>query len=326
MTVLVTGATGFIGQALARRLVETGQKTRVLVRDPHKLDGLREAAEVVVGDITDPAAVERAVRGADTVFAVAAAFREPRLSDERHREVNVGAVGDLMAAARRHDVRRVVHCSTVGIHGAVTGAPLNEDAPIVPVGIYEKTKAEGEALALRQSADGGPPVVVLRPTQVYGPGDTRLLKLFKLADKKRVFLIGPGTAGYHLVFIDDLVDAFLLAAGAEQAVGEAFIIGGPERPTLNDIVGTLGPVLGHNEQTIVRLPVTPVELLAAGCESLCRPFGIAPPIYRRRLDFFTLNKAYDISKARRLLGFEPKVHMAEGLRRAAEWYRQRGML
>jgi len=327
MTVLVTGATGFIGGALARRLVETGQQTRVLVRNPQKLDNLQGAVEVIVGNLTDPAAVDRATEGVETVYAVAAAFREPGLSDERHREVNVEAVGQVMAAARRHGVRRVVHCSTVGIHGPVKGPPLNEDAPIVPIGIYEETKAEGEALAMRHGRDGGPPVVVLRPTQVYGPGDTRLLKLFKLADKQRVLLIGPGIAGYHLVYIDDLVDAFLLAAGAgEGAVGEAFIIGGPERPTLNDIIRTLGPILGHAEQTIVRLPVKPVELFAAGCETVCRPFGITPPIYRRRLDFFTMNKAYDIGKARRILGFEPKVPMAEGLRRTVEWYRQGGML
>jgi dihydroflavonol-4-reductase len=325
MKVLVTGATGFIGQALTRKLVESGYGVRALVRDERKATAL-QGMEVVAGDITDADAVERATRGVELVFAVAAAFREPHLSDERHREVNVEAVGHVMAAAARHGVGRVVYCSTVGIHGPVQGAPLGEDAPVVPVGIYEETKAAGEAVAFRYSRNGGPPLVVIRPTQVYGPGDTRLLKLFKLASKRVVVLIGPGTTRYHLLFIDDLVDAFLTAARAERAAGEAFIIGGPEHPTINDIIRTLGPILARERQTVVRLPAGPIELLADGCERVCRPFGIAPPLSRRRLEFFVNDKAYDIGKARRILGFEPKVRMAEGLRRTAAWYRSRGLL
>ena len=326
MKVLVTGATGFIGQALTKKLIETGCDVRALVRNQGKASTLTGVADVIAGDVTDPEAVERAVRGVEIVFAVAGAFREPHLSDERHREVNVDAVGHLMQAGKRHGVRRVVHCSTVGIHGPVNGRPASEQSPIIPIGIYEETKAAGEALALKHGRNGGPPVSVVRPTQVYGPGDTRLLKLFKLANKRRVVLIGPGTAGYHLLYIDDLVDAFLLAARAESASGEAFIIGGPERPTLNDIIKTLGDVLDHPDQKVVRLPAKPMEMLAEGCERVCRPFGIAPPIYKRRIDFFTQNKSYEIGKARRMLGFEPKVRMSEGLRRTADWYRERGML
>ena len=216
MKVLVTGATGFIGQALTKKLIETGCDVRALVRNQGKASTLTGVADVVVGDVTDPEAVERAVRGVEIVFAVAGAFREPHLSDERHREVNVDAVGHLMQAGKRHGVRRVVHCSTVGIHGPVNGRPASEQSPIVPIGIYEETKAAGEALALKHGRNGGPPVSVVRPTQVYGPGDTRLLKLFKLANKRRVVLIGPGTAGYHLLYIDDLVDAFLLAAQSRE--------------------------------------------------------------------------------------------------------------
>ena len=197
---------------------------------------------------------------------------------------------------------------------------------IGPIGIYEETKAAGEALALKYGCNGGPPVSVVRPTQVYGPGDTRLLKLFKLANRRRVVLIGPGTAGYHLLYIDDLIDAFLLAAKADGALGEAFIIGGPERPTINDIIKTLGEILDRPDQQVLRLPAKPVELLADGCERVFRPLGIAPPIYRRRIEFFTQNKSYEITKARRMLGFEPRVRMSEGLRRTADWYRERGML
>ena len=143
MKVLVTGGTGFVGLALTRCLLETGAEVRVLVRQPDKVtrSGLK-VDEIHQGDITDPAAIDRAVAGTELVYAIAGTFREPGLSDERYREVNIGAVRSLLDAAKRHGVRRVVHCSTVGIHGNVTGAPANEDTPVRPDGIYEITKAE----------------------------------------------------------------------------------------------------------------------------------------------------------------------------------------
>lgn len=327
MTVLVTGASGFIGQALTRALVARGERVRAFVRDPARFARLGlEASEVVAGDITDAAAVERAVAGCERVFAIAATFREPQLSDARYRAVNVDGVRHVLEAAQRHGVQRVVHCSTVGIHGSIQGPPANEDAPLVPEGIYEVTKADADRLARDFARERGLDVVVVRPAVVYGPGDTRLLKLFKLAAKKRILLLGPGTAGYHLVYIDDLIDAFLLAAELPGLAGEAFIAAGPERPSLNELVTTLAGVLGNPDPRLVRLPAGPVRRLAHLCEVVCRPLGVAPPIYRRRIDFFTNNRAYDIGKARSRLGYQPKIGMHEGLTRTAAWYRAQHLL
>ena len=326
MTVLVTGATGFIGQALARRLLAAGERVRVLARQPAKVAEAGLAVhEVYEGDITDPAAIERAVAGAGTVYAIAGTFREPSLSDERYKEVNVEAVRHLMAAANKHGVRRVVHCSTVGIHGNVVGAPANEDTPIRPDGIYEVTKAEGDRTALSY-AKGGLEVVVIRPAPVYGPGDTRLVKLFKLAARDRVLLLGNGRPHYHLVFIDDLVEAFRLAGSTPGINGEAFIIGGAERPTLEELVRRIGRLTGHSEQRILKLPAAPILGLGDLCERVCRPLGINPPIYRRRIEFFINNRAYDIGKAERRLGYRPAVSLDEGLARTAAWYREQGFL
>jgi dihydroflavonol-4-reductase len=327
MTVLVTGASGFIGQGLTRRLLERGTAVRVLVRDSGRLAGLGlDGVEVVEGDITDPAAVDRAVAGTEVVFAIAGTFREPNLSNARYREVNVAGVRHTLEAANRHGVRRVVHCSTVGIHGKVEGPPATEAAPIAPDGIYEETKAEGDQLALRFGRENGLEVVVIRPASVYGPGDTRLLKLFKLARKKHVLLLGPGTCGYHLVYIDDLVGAFLLAADAPGVAGEAFLVAGPEQSSLNQLVTTLARVLDNPQPKIIRLPAQPVRLLGHLCEVVCRPLGIAPPLYRRRVDFFINNRAYDIGKAKRCLGYAPAVGLVEGLERTAAWYRGDGLL
>lgn len=327
MTVLVTGATGFVGGALTRALLEQGQEVRVFSRDRARFARLGlDVADVVEGDITDPAAVDRAVAGTDRVFAIAGTFREPNLSDARYRAINVDGVRHILEAAARHGARRVVHCGTVGIHGDVKGPPATEDAPILPDGIYEITKAEGDQLALRLGRENGVEVVVIRPAPVYGPGDTRLLKLFKLASKKRVVLLGPGTAGYHLVHIDDLVQALLLAGEVDGVAGEAFIIAGAELPTLNELVTTLAGVLGNDNPTILRLPARPVRLLAHLCELVCQPIGVTPPIYRRRIDFFINNRAYNIAKARRLLGYQPRVGLVEGLERTAAWYRAHHLL
>src|SRR5690606_1153452 len=148
MRVLVTGSTGFIGSALTRKLQETASTIRVLVRDPDRFSraGL-EVDDVVEGDITDPAAVEAAVKGVDVVYAIAGTFREPNLTDERYRAINVNAVSHMLSAASRQGVKRVVHCSTCGIHGSISGPPADENYPIRPNGIYEVTKAAGEALA-----------------------------------------------------------------------------------------------------------------------------------------------------------------------------------
>jgi nucleoside-diphosphate-sugar epimerase len=327
MQVLVTGASGFIGSALTRKLLESGHTVRVLVRDPVKFSttGL-EVDEVIEGDITDPGSMEMAVEGMDVVYAIAGTFREPSLTDERYRAINVNAVSHIVSAASRHGVKRVVHCSTCGIHGSIDGSPADETYPVQPSGIYEVTKAAGEALALEMGKSNGVEVVVLRPTPVYGPGDTRLLKLFKLANKNLTLLFGPGTAGYQLVYIDDLVDAFMLAGTEGKAAGEAFLIGGAEIPSINDLLVTLAKLFEKVDQKILRLPARPIWLAGWLCEIVCRPFNVSPPIYRRRIEFFTNNRAFCIDKARELLGYQPKIATEEGLRRTLAWYRSEGLL
>ena len=326
MTVLVTGATGFIGAALTKALLDAGERVRVLARQPDKVaaSGLA-VAEVAQGDITDAAAVERAVAGCDTVYAIAGTFREPNLSDQRYREVNVDAVRLMAGAARRHGVRRLVHCSTVGIHGNVVGPPASEATPIHPDGIYEITKAEGDQAALSEARDGLE-TVVIRPAPVYGPGDTRLVKLYKLAARDRVILLGDGRPHYHMIYIDDLVAAFRLAGTVPDVSGEAFIIAGAELPSLEDVIRRIGRLTGHPDQTFVKLPAGPILLAGDLCERICRPLGISPPIYRRRIEFFVNNRAYDTTKARTELGFSPQVSLDEGLAGTLAWYRQQGLV
>lgn len=327
-TALVTGATGFIGEALVRKLLARGDAVRVLVRNRQKLERLGLGIDdVVEGDITNREAVMRATDGVDVVYAIAGTFREAQLADRDYRAINVEAVGTLLEAAIANGVSRVVHCSTCGIHGSIDeGRPADESHAIRPVGIYEETKAAGEQLAFELGRADGVEVTAIRPTPVYGPGDTRLLKLFKLARRKPTILIGDGTAAYHLVYIDDLTEAFVLAGSRPGVAGQAFLIGGPEIPSLNDILQTLAALDGREKLDVVRVPAKPVWLAGWLCEAVCRPLGVSPPIYRRRVEFFINNRAYKIDKARELLGYEPKVGIRDGLQRTAEWYREQRLL
>ena len=227
MTVLVNGATGFIGKALAESLLASGEQVRVLAGRPAEVAaaGL-DQVEVFEGDITDAGAVDRAVAGSIPSMPSPAPSRaQPDRRSLSRGERGCGAAHH--GTAKRHGVRRVVHCSTVGIHGNIVGPPASEATPIRPDGIYEITKAEGDQLALGY-ASNGVEVVAVRPAPVYGPGDTRLVKLYQLAGRKRVILLGDGSPRYHMVFIDDLVSAFRLAAETPDVSGEAFIIAGDD--------------------------------------------------------------------------------------------------
>src|SRR6476620_2949698 len=178
-TVLVTGAGGFTGLALTRSLTACGYSVRGLARTPASVGELTTVgAEALVGDIRDEAVVRRALQGVEVVYHLAAVFRRAGVPDSEYRTVHVDATRQLVEAAADAGVRRVVHCSTVGVHGDVQGdAPATEDAPFHPMDIYQQTKLEGEWMARETARRVGLQVTVVRPGPIYGPGDRRLFKL-----------------------------------------------------------------------------------------------------------------------------------------------------
>jgi nucleoside-diphosphate-sugar epimerase len=222
-------------------------------------------------------------------------------------------------------VRRVVHCSTVGVHGDVEHPPANEDAPLKPGDIYQATKLEGENRARETGARLGIEVTIARPTGIYGPGDRRLLKLFRGVARRRWVTLGDGEIYYHLTFIDDLVEGFRLCGTHPAAANRTYILAGGEVTTLNALVALVAEAAGVPVPTR-HLPVWPFWTAGAVCEAICGPLGIEPPIFRRRVDFFTKSRAFDITRARTEIGFTPRVGLREGIRRALDWYRTEGWL
>ena len=326
MRVLVTGATGFTGGHLARTLAARGYDVVALVRDAARAAPLASAGIALAsGDVRDRQALERASRGADVVYHIAAIYRQAGLRDDEYRAVNAQAVGTVIEAAHASGVRRVVHCSTVGVHGDVEHPPANEDAPLRPGDVYQQTKLEGERVARETGAKTGVEVVVARPTGIYGPGDRRLLKLFRGVARRRFVVLGSGRIFYHLTYIDDLVEGFRLCGEVPAAAGRTYILAGGEVTTLNELIARIAEVAAVVPPRI-HLPVWPFWLAGAACEAVCSPLGIEPPIYRRRVDFFTKSRAFDITRARRELGYEPRVSLREGIAQTLEWYRQAGWL
>jgi nucleoside-diphosphate-sugar epimerase len=243
-SVLVTGAAGFTGLALAISLLSRGYPLRALVRDASRARTLKDAgAEIIEGDIRDPAIILQAVAGVHTVYHLAAVFRRAGVPDSEYHEVHVDATRRLVEESAAAGVTRFLHCSTVGVHGDVEAdAPANEDAPLHPGDIYQVTKLEGEQVARDTAEQTGLPLTVVRPGPIYGPGDRRLYKLIGGVAKRRFMILGDGDPHFQRVYVDDLVEGFQLAANTPEAVGRTYIITGGQAPTLNELVHEIADV------------------------------------------------------------------------------------
>jgi nucleoside-diphosphate-sugar epimerase len=319
---LVTGATGFTGAALVRKLCERGARVRAIARPSSNLDGLRGLPiDWYRGDVFEPAVVERAVAGVDYVFHVAAAYRQAGLTDDAYRQVHVESTQLLAKAALKNPgFKRFVHVSTVGVHGHIERPPADEDYPFSPGDIYQRTKAEAELWIRDFASRQRLPFVVIRPAAIYGPGDRRLLKIFKMAAWPLFPLLGSAKGQlYHLIHVDDLTEIFLLAAIHPAASDGVFIAGDPAALALADIVRIIGAELGHKAR-LIRIPAWPFFVLASLCETVCRPLGIEPPLYRRRVAFFTKDRSFNTARLREGLGYRFRRTTEAGLRETARWY------
>lgn len=322
--VLVTGATGFVGSHLVKRLIEDNHDVRALVRKGRDISKFDSRVEIVYGDIIDPHSLDDATRNIDIVYHSAAIVREAGVPDSLFYEVNVKGTENLIEASLRNGIKRFIHISTCGVHGDVQNPPAREDSPFNPEDIYQKTKIESERLVM-DFRKKGLPAVIIRPAGIYGPGDTRLLKLFKLIKERKFFMVGDGRTLFHLVYIDDLIDALILAGQVPEAEGEAFLIAGERYLSLNELTKIIADFFGVLQRKF-HLPVLPIRLLAIAMEFTFKLLRAEPPLFRRRVNFFTKNRAFDISKAKRILGYRPRVDIEEGIRLTVDWYKKEGFL
>ena len=324
MKVALTGATGYTGGRLLEALAARGDRVSALAR-PSSPRPAAPSVRWVEGDLSDRRALQDLVQGVEAVLHVAAVYRTAGHPDAYYRDVNVGGTERLLEEAARAGVKRFVHTSTVGVHGDVRQPPADEDAPFAPGDVYQATKAEAEVLARDRGRALGVEVAVVRPGAIYGPGETRLLKVFRAIARGRYAIVGSGKPFYHLVYIDDLVAGFLLALDRPEAAGQAFIMAGPRYVSQAELAATIARHTGGRVLP-VHIPAGPVQFAGDLCEALCVPLGLEPPLHRRRVDFWTKSRAFSIEKARRLLGYAPQVDVEDGVAKTAAWYREAGWL
>ena len=327
MKILVTGGTGFTGSALARRLLSEGNEVHIL--DNAKglfFDELRnKGATIDLGSVEDRLLCEKAVADAEVVYHLAAAFRQLNVPKDYYWNVNVEGTRYLAEAAQKAGVRKFVYCSTQGVHGHIANPPGDEDSPIRPEDYYQYTKYEGEKVLNEIVSRTGFDATIVRPTAIYGPGDpARFLMIYRHSKHGTFRMFGAGETFYHPVYIDNLVDCFLLAAEKGRK-GQAYIAADEHYYSLNDLIKYVGASMGLNVK-ITHYPFWPLYAAAVACEAICYPLRISPPLFRRRVDWFRQVRAFTIAKAKRDLGYQPKIEIEKGLKLTADWYKANGYL
>lgn len=325
--ILVTGATGFTGRVLTRRLAAEGHELRAIVRPSSQLGDLESLPVTWIrGDVYDPACVQEGMDGVHYVFHMATLYRDASAAADEHHRVHVESTKLLARAAlRQPGFRRFVHVSTVGVHGHIEHPPADENAPFAPGDAYQESKLEGEQWLRGFATENGLSHTVLRPAAIYGPEDKRLLKLFRMAAKPFFPLVGKGKCLYHLIHVEDLAELMIRAAVLPVAEGEVYICGNPEPIGLEDIGRLVAETLGKPFR-VLRVPAGPLFFAADVCEALCRPLKISPPLYRRRVAFFTKDRSFDTRKLQTHFTWTPLYSNEEGVRRTAQAYREAGEL
>ncbi|MFK8185841.1 MAG: NAD-dependent epimerase/dehydratase family protein [Phormidesmis sp.] len=323
-TVLVTGGKGFLGSHLVSQLQAEGKQVRILAR-PHHKTSEDEGKDIIWGDIRDPEAVDKAVAGVDNVIHVVSNFRQGGSDEKVAYATNVDGTINLLKAAKKHGVKHLIHCSTIGVHGTVLEIPANEETTFNPTDLYQETKLIAEQKVWEFHQETGLPITVIRPISLFGPGDLRMLKLFKMIQQGKFFIVGKGEVLFHPAYIDDVVRGFMMCLNNEKAIGETFIIGGDKYLPLNDLCQLIADELAVKPPSL-RLPMAPVLAAATLCEKVCAPFGIEPPLHRRRVSFFQNNRAFSIQKVKDVLGYEPQYSLQDTIHKTADWYKQEGYL
>jgi 2-alkyl-3-oxoalkanoate reductase len=324
-TYLVTGGTGFVGSHVADALVGRGT-VRCLVRPESDTAHLREiGAELAVGDLTDPAAVARAVEGVDAIIHCAAKVGDWGHVDE-FRRVNVGGLRALLDAVRGKPLQRFVQVSSLGVYAARHHYGTDESEPLPDNHIdgYTQSKVECERLALDEFRKHGTPVTIVRPGFIYGPRDRTVLpRLAKRLAKRDILYISKGKNALNTTYVGNLVDAILLALDRPEAVGEVFNVTDGEFVSKRRFFEAIADGL-NLPRPKGSIPLWLAWPLAYWREGKFRRQGRPNPprITQASVKFAGLNLDFATGKARTRLGWEPRVGFDEGMAKALDWYRR----
>jgi nucleoside-diphosphate-sugar epimerase len=325
VTVLVTGAAGFLGSHVTELLLERGDRPRVMIR-PGENMGARTGADVDIhtADIADRTALETALDGVDLVLHCAARTG-PWGPEAEYQRTNVRGLEMLVRTALAAGVRRLVHVSSATVHGVDVHGPADEEAPFRrEPNPYTRSKVAGERLLERMIRNEQAPVSIVRPGWIYGPRDTASFgRLARLIDDGKMVMAGTGRNHLPLIYVRDVARGMLLAGDAEQAAGRCYLLINDEPVTQRDFLGAIAAELGApapRRHIPYRLGLMLGALAEAGGHVLGREKP--PPVTRFGIQLLGGENRFDITRARREIGFRPVVDLADGVRRSVEWFRR----
>lgn len=321
---LVTGATGFIGSHLVRALVADGRAVRALVRPGDDAAALSKLdVEVVAGDVRDAAAVKAAARGCRQVFHLAAQSRTR--GARLHREVNVEGTRNVASACLETGVDRLIHVSTAGVYGLLRDPPAHEGSPTRPNSHYRATKLLAEEHLLGGHARDGLPVVIARLTDTVGARTLSWLGLCRAVATPGFRRIGAGRNVNQLCHVSDVVAGLKLCAERPGIEGRCYLLSGDRAIPVAELIAWIAEDLGVPPSRRQLMPDAPFQAVTLLGDFLYRKLGVEVPVLYRYALFVT-QKAYDISRAREELGFEPTASVREGVHATLAWYREAGHL
>jgi len=327
LSALVTGASGFIGGRLAERLAtEEGVRVRALVRNPRKAKRLEKLPlEIVEGDLLDPQSLSRAVEGCDLVFHCAALVRMTGVK-KKFYQVNVEGTENILKAAVQAGAKKFIHMSSVAVYGLNPPDGADENTAYEPCGnLYCDTKIASEEIVWAYHRERKLPVVVIRPTIAYGPHSKAwTLWPVKLINSGQMMLINEGTGLCNYVYIDNLIDATLMATKRDASVGQAYIIADDIALPWKEFFGCYAQMAGKPQMRSV--PEGLGKIVALGMEITSKFTGKPPKLSRQDVGFLTRKARFSIEKARRELGYQPRLSLKEGMRITEQWLREEGHL
>jgi len=307
----ISGGAGFLGLHLARRLVAAGDSVRTLDVVPLDDAELERDVDERRGDVRDLSQVRELVAGADVVVHAAAAL-PIQASRQAIRSVNVDGTENVLRASRDANVRRVVFISSTAVYGIPVKHPIEEDDPLVGVGLYGESKIDAEALCRVAAVE----TTIIRPKTFVGPERLGVFEILFdwIREGRRIYILGKGHNRYQLLAVEDLVDAVVGAAKERAAAGETFNVGAREFGTVREDLGALIAHAGSGSR-LQPIPAKPAELALRALE-LMHLSPLAEWHYKTaHRDSFV-----DVAKAQRLLGWEPRYSNREALIRTYDWY------
>lgn len=324
MKIAVTGGSGFIGSHLVQKLVSEGHEIKVLVRKTSNTKNLKTLnVKLVVGDIRDRESVESLVDDVEIVYHNAAKVYTGSIDE--FWSVNLQGTENMLRACLNRSINKFIHVSSVGVTGNIKNPPANESHPYNPTFPYDRSKCAAEKLALQYNLKHEMPITIVRPTAVYGPGHHLFPRFYQAVQKGFFPFIGSMKNLIHLCYIDNLIQGIMLAADKRESTGEIYIIGDEKPVTWIEHIKTIAEVIGVNPPSL-HVPLSLMKVIIYLSEFKSWMFGGEPLLTQRWLEEITKNFAYDITKAKKSLGYNPKISLKEGISRTVKWYRQNGLL